>query len=84
MKELTASQDRPARSLLLFGISLELELELLELLPCAEHSVGYSGHRDGHTRSLNLYSWGSCGEAHVKLGCLDVNPKCQLLTMCVT
>ena len=74
----------PARSLLLFGISLELELELLELSPCAEHSVGYSGHRDGHTWSLNLESWGSCGEARVKLGCLDLNPKCQLLTMCVT
>lgn len=46
MKELTASQDRPAHSLLLFVISLELEL--VELWPCAEHSVGYSGHKDGH------------------------------------
>ena len=62
---------------------ISLELELLEPLPCAERSVGYSGHRDGHIVPESIES-GPLWEAHVKLGCLDLNPKCQLLTMCVT
>ena len=56
---------------------------LLELSPCAERSLGCSGHQEGHMWSLTLWSRESCGEVHVDLGCLDMNPKCQLLTMCV-